>query len=171
MENIWHTVCECMTPLVSGAFMPCVSFYTYLLLPLSRFSRVWLFVTPWTIAGQVMEWVTTPFSRLQIYRHEVKSSNCVDVTVSATDAICSQNQKVFGSLRHPIAAAAARSRQSCPALCEPVDGSPPGSPVPEAVQVRKLEWVAISFSNAWKWKVKVKSLSRVWLFATPWTVA
>ena len=146
MENIWHTVCECMTPLVSGAFMPCVSFYTYLLLPLSRFSHVWLFVTPWTIAGQVMEWVTTPFSRLQIYRHEVKSSNCVDVTVSATDAICSQNQKVFGSLRHPIAAAAARSRQSCLTLRDPVDCSLAGFSGHGIFQARVLEPVAISFA-------------------------
>ena len=46
---------------------------------------------------------------------------------------------------------------------------PPGSPVPGILQARTLEWVATSFSNAWKWKVKVKSLSRVWLLATPWT--
>ena len=66
--------------------------------------------------------------------------------------------------------AAARSLQSCPTLCDPVDGSP-GSPVPGILQARALEWVAISFSNAWKWKVKVKSLSRIWLFATPRTAA
>ena len=69
------------------------------------------------------------------------------------------------------AAAAAKSLQSCPALCDPIDSSPPGSPVPGILQARTLEWVAISFSNAWKWKVKVKSLSRVWLLATPWTAA
>ena len=67
--------------------------------------------------------------------------------------------------------AAAKSLQSCPTLCDPVDGSPPGSLVPGILQPRTLEWVAISFSNAWKWKVKVKSLSRVWLLATPWTAA
>ena len=61
--------------------------------------------------------------------------------------------------------------QSCPTLCDPIDGSPPGSPVPGILQARTLEWVAISFSNAWKWKVKVKSLSRVRLLATPWTAA
>ena len=66
---------------------------------------------------------------------------------------------------------AAKSRQSCPTLCDPIDGSPPGSPVPGILQARTLEWVAISFSNAWKWKVKVKSLSRVQLLATPWTIA
>ena len=69
------------------------------------------------------------------------------------------------------AAAAAKSLQLCLTLCDPIDGSPPGSPVPGILQARALEWVAISFSNAWKWKVKVKSLSRVWLFATPWTAA
>ena len=61
------------------------------------------------------------------------------------------------------AATAAKSLQSCPTLCDPTDGSPPGSPVPGILQARTLEWVAISFSNAGKWKVKVKSLSRVWL--------
>ena len=69
------------------------------------------------------------------------------------------------------AAAAAKSLQSCPTLCNPIDGSPPGSPVPGILLARALEWVAISFSNAWKGKVKVKSLSRVWLLATPWTAA
>ena len=69
------------------------------------------------------------------------------------------------------AAAAAKSLQSCPTLCDPIDGSPPGSPVPGILQARTLEWVAISFSNAWKWKVKMKSLSRVQLPATPWTAA
>ena len=67
----------------------------------------------------------------------------------------------------PAAAAAAKSLQSCPTLCDPIDGSPPGSPIPGTLKARILEWVAISFSNAWKWKVKVKSLSRVWLLATP----
>ena len=66
---------------------------------------------------------------------------------------------------------AAKSFQSCPTLCDPIDGSPPGSPVPGILQARTREWVAISFSNAWKWKVKVKSLNRVQLFATPRTAA
>ena len=68
-------------------------------------------------------------------------------------------------------AAAAESLQSCPTLCNPIDGSPPGSPVTGILQARTLEWVAVSFSNAWKWKVKVKLLSRVRLFETPWTAA
>ena len=69
------------------------------------------------------------------------------------------------------AAAAAKSLQFCPTLCDPIDGSPPGSPFPGILQARTLEWVAISFSNAWKWKVKVKLLSRVQPSATPWTAA
>ena len=67
--------------------------------------------------------------------------------------------------------AAAKSLQLCPILCNPIDGSPPGSTVPGILQARTLEWVAISFSNVWKWKVKAKSLSRVRLFTTPWTTA
>ena len=87
-----------------------------------------------------------------------------------------QNQARFLSLlcalsELPYAAAAAKSLQSCLTLCDPIHGSPPGSPVPGILQARTLEWVAISFSNAWKWKVKVRSLSHVQLFATPWTVA
>ena len=74
-------------------------------------------------------------------------------------------------MNHAHAAAAAKSLQSCLTLCDPIDGSPPGSPIPGILQARTLEWVAISFSNASKWKVKVKLLSHVRLFATPWTVA
>ena len=74
-------------------------------------------------------------------------------------------QRIHGSL------AAAKSLQSCPTLCDPIDSSPPGSPVPGILQARTLEWVAISFSSAWKWKTKVQSLSRARLLATPWTAA
>ena len=69
------------------------------------------------------------------------------------------------------AAAATKLLQLCLTLCDPRDSSPPGSPIPGILQARTLEWVAISFSNACKWKVKVKSLSCVWLFTTPWTAA
>ena len=63
------------------------------------------------------------------------------------------------------------SHQSCPTLCNPIDGSPLGSPVPGILQARTLEWAAVSFSNAWKWKVKVRALNLGWLLATPWTAA
>ena len=69
------------------------------------------------------------------------------------------------------AAAAAKSLQSCPTLCDPIDSNLLGSPVPGILQARTLEWVAISFSNVWNWKVKVKSLSHVRPSATPWTAA
>ena len=69
------------------------------------------------------------------------------------------------------AAAAAALLQSWPTLFDPIDGSSPGYPVPGILQARTLEWVAISFSNAWKWKVKVKSLCRAWPSVTPWTAA
>ena len=80
-------------------------------------------------------------------------------------------QVLFKVLGAAAAAAAAKSLQSCPTLCDPIDRSPPGSPVPGILQARTLEWLAISFSNAWKWKVEVKSLSRVRLFETPGTAA
>ena len=82
----------------------------------------------------------------------------------------SRKQVIFCAWRFHDAAAA-KSLQSCPTLCNPREGSPLGSPVPGILQARTLEWVAISFSNAWKWKVKVKLLSRVQLLATPWTAA
>ena len=87
--------------------------------------------------------------------------------------ICSPSSRtgVSASPDSGTAAAAAKSLQSCPTLCDPIDGSPPGSPVPGILQARTLEWVASSFSNAWKWKVKVKPLSRVRPSATPWTAA
>ena len=78
---------------------------------------------------------------------------------------------VFLLLPLQSAAAAAKSLQSCLTLWDPTDGSAPSSPVPGILQARTLEWAAISFSNAGKWKVKVKSLSRARLVATPWTAA
>ena len=77
----------------------------------------------------------------------------------------------FCHLFSAFAAAAAKSLQSSLTLCYPIDGSPPGFPIPGILQARTLEWVAISSSSAWKWKVKVKSLSHFQLFATPWTAA
>ena len=85
--------------------------------------------------------------------------------------------KAFPSLsytkkgKRKLVTAAAKSLQPCPTLCDPRDGSPLGSPVRGILQARTLEWVAISFSNAWKWKVKLKLLSRVQLLTTPWTAA
>ena len=77
---------------------------------------------------------------------------------------------ICGNLEH-LLNYAAKSPQSCPTLCDPIDGSPLGFPIPGILQARTLEWIAISFSNAWKWKVKEKSLSHVQPSVTPWTAA
>ena len=94
----------------------------------------------------------------------------VSVTTMSPPVIRNLNANSLPSVVY-IPAAAAKSLQLCPTLCNPIDSSPPGSPIPVILQARTLEWVAISFSNTWKWKVKVKSLSRVRLFPTPWTAA
>ena len=86
--------------------------------------------------------------------HEVKWKNTLRDTGTDFSILLVRDPKL-------AAAAAAKSLQSCPSLCDPIDGSPPGSPVPGILQGRTLEWVAIPFSTAWKWRVKVKSLSRV----------
>ena len=119
-------------------------------------------ITSWQIDGETMETMTDfIFGGSNITAdgdcsHEIK--RCLLL-----------GSKVMTNLA--AVAAATKSRQSCPTLCDPIDGSPPGSPVPGILQARTLGWVAISFSNAGKWKVKVKSLSCVWLLATPWTAA
>ena len=91
--------------------------------------------------------------------------------VQATSYILGGNVNWYSHYRELYAAVLAKLLQSCLTLCDPIDGSPPGSPVPGILQARTLEWVAISFSNAGKWKEKVKSLSRVRLLAIPWTAA
>ena len=99
--------------------------------------------------------------KVYMYRHRYVCL-CTQICIHA---------RTYSLLQHAAAAAAVKSLQSCRTLCNPIDGSPPGSPVPGILQARTLEWVAISFSNAWKWKGKVKSLSRVRPSATPWTAA
>ena len=107
---------------------------------------------------RMLEWVAISFSGGS---SQPRDLTCVSCTAG----------RFFTTEPPTAAAAAAKSLQSCPTLCDPIDGSPPGSAVPGILQGRTLEWVAISFSSAWKWKVKVKSLSRVQLSATPWTAA
>ena len=97
---------------------------------------------------------------LNIHVYTVSSLICTEISLE----IC-----IISSIHLP--AAAAKSLQSCPTLCNPIDGSTLGSSVPGILQARTLEWVAISFSNVWKWKVKVKSFSCARLLATPWTAA
>ena len=95
-------------------------------------------------------------------------------TFTLPDKLAFPKKRIRGTKnasKNSAAAAAAKSLQSCPTLCDPIDGRPPGCPIPAILQARILEWVAISFSNAWKWKVKVQPLSHVRLLATPWTAA
>ena len=105
----------------------------------------------------------------------VKKDSCLaSIFPNLLKVVCDWKYSLTLRLFHAhsfVAAAAAKSLQSCPTLCDPIDGSPPGSPVPGILQARTLEWVAISFSNVWNWRVKVKLLSRVRLLATPWTAA
>ena len=115
-----------------------------------------------------------PRSLIWVFLTQISKGILPDFLVNAFQKF---NRKVSGLCKMIAlltAAAAAKSLRSCPILCDPIDrqtDSPTGSLVPGILQVRTLEWVAISFSSAWKWKVKVKSLSRVWLLATPWTAA
>ena len=185
---------------VADTFCPLVLFLIYtkrnkvksillllLLLLLSRFSRVRLCGTPWTAAYQAPP--SMGFSRQEYWGGlplpsptglESKLNNMMVKYSHRWSALFVINviivNKCYFSSRLSIynycyVAAAAKSLQSCPTLCNPIDGSPPGFSIPGILQARTLEWVAISFSNEWKWKVKVKSLSRVWLLATPWTAA
>ena len=113
--------------------------------------------------AKILEQIAMPFSRASSQPRDQTWVSWLAGRVFTTEPL--------GKPEWPLAAAAAKSLQSCPTLCDPRDGSPPGSPVPGILQARALEWVAISFSNAWKWKVEVKSLSRVRLLGTPWTAA
>ena len=104
--------------------------------------------------------------------NEIKNTNrWRNIPCSWTKRLNAVKMTILPKANYRFSAAAAKSLQSCPTLCDPMDGSSPGSPVPGILQARTLEWVAISFSNAWKWKGKVKSLSRVQLLATSWTAA
>ena len=109
------------------------------------------------------------------WQSEIKNAACGCERGRVKESKQGQNPDAIGSsgfcskTLSKLIHAAAKSLQSCPTLCNPIDGSPPGSPIPGILQARTLEWVAISFSNAWRWKVKVKSLSRVLLPETPWT--
>ena len=106
---------------------------------------------------------------LQCAKHFGNSKRRIGTTVLTITPGCHLLLTIL--VYNGIAATAAKSLQLCLTLWGPIDGSPPGSPVPGILQARTLEWVAISFSNAWKWKVKVKSLSHVRLFTIPWTEA
>ena len=122
-------------------------------------SRVQFLVTPWTAAYQALQ-------SMGFYRQEYWSGGAIAFSDLYDTEL---NKCVWQSSPDAATAAAAKSLQLCPTLWNSIDSSPPGSPVPGILQARTLEWVASSFSNAWKWKVKVKSLSHVWLLETLWT--
>ena len=123
-------------------------------------SRVRLFVTPWTAAHQA--------SLSIINSQSLPKLMSIELVMPSNHLILCCPLLLLPSI-HMVHAA--KSLQSCPTLCDPIDDTPPGSAIPGILQARTLEWVATSFSNEWKWKVKVKSLSHVRLFATPWTTA
>ena len=112
---------------------------------------------------KILEWVAISFSRGSSRPTNQTQVSCIAGRLFTDWAMGEAPSKAF--------IAAAKSLQSCLTLCDPIEGSLPGSSVPGILQARTLEWVAISFSNASKWKMKVKSLSRIQLLATPWTAA
>ena len=129
------------------------------------------------LQARILEWIAISFSRgssrsrdrARVSRIEGRRFN-----LWATREACRKTHKLIDLILNfchckVVPSAAAKSIQSCPTLCDPIDGRLSGSLLPGILQARTLEWVAISFSNAWKWKVKVKSLSRVQLFVTPGT--
>ena len=137
---------------------------------------------PGILQARTPEWVAISFSSTWKWKINVKSLSCARLLETSWTAAYQaplsmgfSRQEYWSGVPLPspiwATAAAANLLQSCPILCNPIDGSLPGFPIPGILQARTLEWVAISFSNAWKWKVKVKSLSRVQLFVTPWIAA
>ena len=127
------------------------------------FRCVLLFATPWTVASQAP--LPMGLSR-QEHWSGLPCPPLGDLPNPGIEPVSLVSPELAGGFF-----TYAKSLQLCPTLCDPIDGSPPGSLVPGILQARKLRWVAISFSDAWKQKVKVKSLSFVWLLVTPWTAA
>ena len=121
--------------------------------------------------ARVLEWVAISFSSGPSWPRDRTRVSCIVGRCFTIWVTREAPTSLVSCVNKWSAAAAAKLLQSCPTLCNPIDGSPLGSPVPGILQARTLEWVAISLSNAWKWKVKVKLLSRARLLATPWTAA
>ena len=137
-----------------------------------RCCHVWLSATPWTVVHQAP--LSMEFSRQESWsRLPFLSPGALsDPGIKPeSPALTGRFFIISATWEAQWLWVRAKSLQSCPTLCDPIDGRPPGSPVPGILQARTLEWGAISFSNAWKWKVKVKSFSHVQLLATPWTAA
>ena len=132
---------------------------------------VWLLATQRTLAHRLLCLGNFPGKNTRVGSHPLLQEIFSTQGLSPQLLHCRQILYCWGSRAIQLLLLLLSRFRSCPTLCDPIDGSPPGSPIPGILQARTLEWVAISFSNAWKWKVKVKSLSHVPLLATPWTVA
>ena len=113
------------------------------------------------VQARILEWLAISSSRVSSWPRDRTHGACIAGGFFTSEPPGKPHRHVLLLL----------SRLLCPTLCDPLDGSPPGSAIPGILQARTLEWIAISFSNAWKWKVKGKSLSCVLLFATLWTAA
>ena len=126
---------------------------------LATHSNILAWEIPWTEEPGGLQFIGLQKARCDLVTEQQHPTlQCIRAEYIQSETL----QKEVRSREHP-----AKSLQLCPTLCDPWDSSPPGSPVPGILQARTLKWVAISFSNAWKWKVKGKSLSRVRLWATP----
>ena len=115
------------------------------------------------LQARILEWLAISSTRVSSWPRDRAHDSCIVGSFFTSEPQGKPHRHVLLLLL--------LSRLLCPTLCDPLDSSPPGSAVPVILQERTLEWIAISFSNAWKWKVKVKLLSCVRLFATPWTAA
>ena len=126
---------------------------------------------PWTVAHQALLFMKSPGQNTGVGCHSLLHGIFLTQGLNPGLLHCRQTLYLLShkGSPNPFLLLLLLSRFSRVRLCDPKDSSPPGSPVPGILQARTLEWVAISFSSAWKWKVKVKSLSSVWLLATPWT--
>ena len=143
----------------------------------SGFSSIWM-LKVWALQGSSLVsllfsvYAVFPINLIQYhgFKYDLYADD-FQISMFSSDVSFKLQTKLSTPILNRFAAAAAKSLQSCTTLCDPIDSSPPGSPVPGILQARTPEWVAISFSIAWKWKVKVKSLSHFQLFMTPWTAA
>ena len=157
-NRTWVGEIKYFYPVTSGVY----SYFLFLL------SAVW----PW--GRKAMDTCRTMWKRIS----PTDSLDCdLSLAINFTELNCwsffviCYSSSLINKIRYMSAAAAAKSLQSCPTLCDPIDSSLLGSSVPGILQARILVWVVIAFSNAWKRKVKMKSLSRARLLATPWTAA
>ena len=116
----------------------------------------------------LLKWFNKNKTNQHIYERDRQSQKIWQIFLKLFHKFEILKRIFLGKIKQSISAIA-ESLQSCRTLCDPRDGSSPGFPIPGILQARKLEWVAISFYNAWKWKVKVKLLSHIWPSATPWT--